>query len=141
MNNKKIRSKNPKAVDLLTGAIVLDDIKALKKMLSSNKIDVNAQDSNNLIPLFVCVQFGRVECLKLLLEHDANPDITDRFGRTALIYALRKQGIKNRYLIVKALLEANCDVNYISNQGTALFIAKTLRRSMYVSLLKKYHAV
>lgn len=141
MNNKKIRSKDPKTIDLLTGAIILDNIKALKKLLSSDKIDVNARDSHNLIPLFVCVKFGRLECLKLLLEHNANPDITDNLGRTALIYALRKQTLKNRYLTVKVLLEANCDVNYVSSQGTAMFVAKSLRRPMYVNLLKKYNAV
>ncbi|MBQ9271487.1 MAG: hypothetical protein IJ218_04400 [Alphaproteobacteria bacterium] len=42
MNNKKIRSKDPKTIDLLTGAIILDNTKALKKLLSSDKIDVNA---------------------------------------------------------------------------------------------------
>lgn len=141
MVKKELRSKNPNTIDLLTGAIVLNNIPVVKKLLShSDVIDVNAKDSHNNIPIFVCVNLGRIECLKLLLQHNANPDITDSLGRSPLIYALRKNYVKNRYIIVKELLKHNCDVNFVSNQGTAMFVARSLRRPMYATLLKKYGA-
>jgi ankyrin repeat protein len=140
MVKKELRSKNPNTIDLLTGAIVLNNIPIVKKLLShSDVIDVNAKDSHNNLPIFVCVNLGRIECLRLLLQHNANPDITDNLGRSPLIYALRKDYIKNRYLIVKELCK-HCDVNFVSNQGTAMFIAKSLRRPIYLTLLKKYGA-
>ena len=140
---KEMRSKNPDILTLLTGAIALNKISVIKKLLShSDVIDVNAKDSHNNIPIFVCVKFGRVECLKLLLQHNANPDITDSRGYTPLIYALREEKyLPNRYLIVKTLLEHNCNAQFISNVGTPMFIARKLRRPIYVHLLQRYNAV
>lgn len=140
---KEMRSKNPDTLTLLTGAIVLNKISVIKKLLSHcDTIDINVPDAHKNIPIFVCVKFGRVECLKLLLQHNANPDITDSRGYTPLIYALREEKyLPNRYLIVKTLLEHNCNTQFISNVGTPMFIARKLRRPIYVHLLQRYNAV
>ena len=138
-----MRSKNPDILTLLTGAIALNKISAVKKLLSHcDTIDINAPDAHNSIPIFVCVKFGRVECLKLLLQHNANPDIVNARGYTPLIYALREEKyLPNRYLIVKTLLEHNCNAQFISNVGTPIFIARKLRRPIYVHLLQRDDAV
>ncbi len=140
---KEMRSKNPDILTLLTGAIVLNKISVVKKLLSHcDTIDINAPDVHKNIPIFVCVKFGRVECLKLLLQHNANPDITDFRNYTPLIYALREEKyLPNRYLIVKTLLEHNCNAQFVSNVGTPMFLARKLHRPIYVHLLQRYNAV
>lgn len=140
MTGKKKNTKNPNTLDLLVGAIVLNKINAVKYLVS--RCDVNEVDSHGNLPIMVCINYGRVECLKLLLQNNANPDIMDKKkGYPPLIYSLREKYIPNRYLIVKTLLKSNCNTQFVSNIGTPLFVAKKLRRPIYTSLLKQYDAV
>lgn len=52
-----------------------------------NKCDVNALDPDGRTPLHYAFNFDRPELAELLLSYGADPDLTDRHGRSAISYA------------------------------------------------------
>jgi ankyrin repeat protein len=61
--------------------------------LSYEKQNINDFMDNGLTPLMYAAKLGRLGCVYTLLDYDANPNIQDKKGRTALHYCLnRKNG-------------------------------------------------
>ena len=137
---KKKNLKNALKIDALNMAIMCNDLNAVRELLLDN-IDLNSPDLYGFFPIMICMDYGNVDCLKILLQHGANPNVIDkRNGFTPLMKALSKKYIPNRYLIVILLLKNGADVNIISNHNkTALYLAKT-NQPRYVRLLKRFGA-
>lgn len=58
------------------------------KFLIEHGADVNAQSKKRRISsLMLAAVWDNVELVQYLLDHDANPNLTDRFGRTAKLLA------------------------------------------------------
>lgn len=53
-------------------------------LLLSNFINLNYIDEDGCTPLGFAAYLGRVDCVKILLSHGANPNFTDDRGNTAL---------------------------------------------------------
>ncbi|XP_063409032.1 ankyrin-1-like [Mytilus trossulus] len=89
--------------------------------------------SFNMTPLFVASSNGNVDLVKLLLEHNANPNWGNRFNETPLYSATEKGKIE----IVNMLLEFNADPNLCNNHNVSpLQAAATVKEfSEIVSLL------
>jgi ankyrin repeat protein len=72
---------NPLDGVMLTETIKNNDCITLKNILSSNRTVVFEEG------LYTAAAWGRVECMKILLEHDADPNHTTKKGNTPLHYA------------------------------------------------------
>jgi ankyrin repeat protein len=53
-------------------------------------VDVNAQDMDGFTPLHLASGGGKLEVVRLLVEHGADIDVTDKAGWTAFQFALAK---------------------------------------------------
>ncbi len=94
---------------------------APRKLLFLSGGDVNPAEFHS--PLFEAVRSGKVECVKLLLEHGADVNFTESHDQTALA----KATIDSNLECVKLLLEAGADVNKADqHQRTTLTWAATL---------------
>jgi ankyrin repeat protein len=70
---------------------------------------------------------GTADAIRLLSQHDANPDAQDNNGCSPLIIAARESNCQE---VVRALLEAAADRTLVDGEGkTALMYAKALQRS------------
>lgn len=82
------------------------------RSLISRGADVNASMRRAMgSPLIMAAAGGKAENIKLLIEHGAEVDAQDFFGRTALMYAIQHKEC------VEALLAAGCDVSIVDRQG------------------------
>ena len=85
------------------------------------------EDSYNSTPLIWASNNGKTEMLKLLIEHKANLNFTNRGGNGPLLCAVYSRNIET----VRALVEALCDITIRNNGMTAAEDAKQ----------KGYHAI
>jgi ankyrin repeat protein len=72
-------------------------------MLRRQDVDMNAQDKDGFTPLHLASAGGKLEVVRLLVEHGADIDVKDKAGRTAYQVALAKGHDK----ITKLLTEQN----------------------------------
>ncbi|CAF1211741.1 unnamed protein product [Didymodactylos carnosus] len=62
----------------------------IQSLLSIQMCNVNAMDSNGIIPLREAVEFNQLDCVHLLLQRNADPNIKDKNGRTCYHLAAMK---------------------------------------------------
>jgi ankyrin repeat protein len=119
--------------DLAT-AVINDKPNEVQNLLSQGAdpdirfSDIKLADSDELAfsvfgsytPLTEAANAGSEEVARILLEHGADPNRTDRDGDSALMYAARKGNTG----IVKLLLQKKADVNLRSGGQTAVSIAR-----------------
>ena len=78
---------------------------ALKRLLKEN-VDIQAEIAGTF-PIHTAVRHGRVDCLKILLEHGANVNSADSLGCTPLHWA----ALRRKPLLMSILLEHGAIVN------------------------------
>jgi len=82
----------------------------IQKIIDSG-VDINAkQGPYDTTLLMDAAANGRIEDIKLLIEHKADLSVKDSQGRTALMYALEN----NKIEVIKLLVERNSDSNRLS---------------------------
>jgi ankyrin repeat protein len=74
------------------------DVSGLQAAFASN-VDVNAPDENGETALILAIQNNRVEAVRALLAHGANPNTADARGRTPL----RAARVRGNLAILMAL--------------------------------------
>jgi len=74
------------------------DVSGLQTAFASN-VDVNAPDANGETALILAIQSNRVEAVRALLTHGANPNTADARGRTPL----RAARVRGNLAILMAL--------------------------------------
>lgn len=99
----------------LQKAAVDGDVSKMESLLSPNSaidrlmsigIDVNEHDRTVVTPLMFAARHDKLEAVRLLLRHNADPNITTSYGNnTALVFAAAHA----RPEIVQALLDAGAD--------------------------------
>ena len=94
-----------------------NDLPALKAMIEQGA-DVNATDGRGETPLMYAAVVGSADAMRLLLEHQADPNVKNQSGSTALIWSVTQTAK------VRLLLEHGADPNLASNKRrTALLVA------------------
>ncbi|XP_032706950.1 putative ankyrin repeat domain-containing protein 20A5, partial [Lontra canadensis] len=76
--------------------------------LVERKCQLNLYDGDCRTPLMKAVQCQEEACVTILLEHGANPHLTDNFGNTALHYAVAgdNTSIVEKLILYHANIEA-----------------------------------
>jgi ankyrin repeat protein len=101
----------------LINAIRQNDVAAVRSALSSGHVELIADDTGTT-PLMYAALVGGPPIIRLLIDHGAQVNASNRFGATALMWA------SSRTDNVRALLERGADVKArASNGGTALVAA------------------
>ena len=95
----------------------LENVKSLlEKKVNANKIDLITHQS----PLLAAAQNGRAEVIKLLLEHQANPNLKLKLPLSPLLIACERGNLE----AVKLLISARADVQFSGAKGyTPLMLA------------------
>jgi ankyrin repeat protein len=107
-------------MDSLIKATRDNNVKLVKEILSSGGIDMNALYNDRISPLhWTCLE-GFAECVKMLLEAKADPNVTNKFFETPL----REASFQGHVECVKLLITHKANVNLRSKDGeSALDIA------------------
>ncbi|NXO76891.1 ANR26 protein, partial [Sitta europaea] len=103
--------------------------------LSGKNCQLDLADDLKRTPLMKAVQRQQEECVAILLEHGANPNLADADGNTALHLAV----LSDNTIVAGLLLECNANID-AKNQGgyTPLNLAVSKQHEeMLECLLKK----
>ena len=101
-NGADIFDFDDEGVGVLDMAITYDNIEMVKYILSKG-IDINHTNrKSKLTPLMVATCYGRIDILKLLLEHGARKDMVDNKGLSAKDFA-RKMNKKSILKILEGV--------------------------------------
>jgi uncharacterized protein len=113
--------------EALFRAIQTADSAALKRVLGTD-VNVNAKDADGTPALMAATLFADVSCIQLLLDHGADPNVTNGAGATALMWAAPDLAK------VKLLIAHGADVNARSAnlQRTPLLVAASYPASVAV---------
>ncbi|WP_228527729.1 ankyrin repeat domain-containing protein [Pararhodonellum marinum] len=110
-------SANTTADGDIHGAIISDNMDAVKKYIS-NGGDLNAKDPfGGSSPLITATVFGKPEMAKVLIDAGADINFQNNEGSTALITA----AFFCRPEIVKMLLDKNADKTVVNKYGTTAY--------------------
>jgi ankyrin repeat protein len=94
--------RGPHGIPLLSHAIYGREQAAdVFALLLENGVDVNQASNAGQTPLMAAASLGRVEVLQPLLDHKADPNLTDKKGRTALEYARGRKREKAATILEK----------------------------------------
>lgn len=95
------------------------NIESLKRVINE-KVDINAQDSNNRTALMIATYNQDVEVAKLLIDAGADVNIQDDMKNTPFLYA----GAEGYLDILKLTIQAGADPTIVNRYGgTALIPA------------------
>ena len=109
--------------DAFYNAIRANDLQGLNGMLAAHA-NVNTKDERGITPLMYTAWVGSVEAMTLLLDHGADPNLTNNSGSTALMLAATE------IAKVRLLKDHGANVNLASARGrTALLLAAMNDRS------------
>jgi len=131
--------------DPIVAAITQNDIEQMKKLIAAESGRVNNPDEQGRTPLMWAAYVNfidselvakseekRVEATTLLLEHKADPNLTDTDGWTALMWA----AWSGFPVVAEKLIAAGADIEKADRRGhTALMIAAMRGKVAVVTLL------
>ncbi|MCW3116987.1 MAG: Ankyrin [Chitinophagaceae bacterium] len=101
----------------LLAAVKNNNIKEVKLLLDKGA-DPNACDDDSDNVLINAALYASVDCMKLLLEGKANPNLKNKLGQTPMMFCTHEAGK------MKLLFQYGADINAKSNSGnTPLLIA------------------
>lgn len=121
------------SMTLLGIAIVRGHIDTVQLLITAG-VDVNERDKGYRgTALFYAAAFHSIDCVRILIEAGADPNLPAGYLEEAplmtVCYGLRESR-KHSIPIIKMLLDARADINYISSNGlTAYEIAKRKKDS------------
>jgi hypothetical protein len=121
--------------DIVTIAAVANDLDMLKIALDGGASAKNITSRYDGTALIAAAHLGNTEAVKLLIAAKAPLNHVNNLGWTALMEAVvLGNGDANHTATVRALVEANCDVNVPDKQGTTAL--QHARRRGYVEIAR-----
>lgn len=110
----------------------LAEVVALKMLKSIPDVNVERTKEGHSL-LHIASSYGRKDLVDILLEHGADINITDNYGRTPLLYVCQTLQPTDT---LEHLVEKGADVHVKDNEGqTALHLAATLGRVATIDVL------
>jgi len=125
-------------------AIEDDKLREAERIIRYNPSSVEQVDMNNNTPLMHAALFGKLSFVKLLLHKNANVDVQNHYGITALMYSIKLlERLENPIAhesIVKLLLQKNANVKqqHINNKMAAIHMAVLAKNEVIVEYMIKY---
>jgi ankyrin repeat protein len=108
----------------LRSACIVNDKKTVARL--AKRVDVNELDHHKQTPLCYAVGNNHPDCVRLLIDHGANPNRVQNWGNTAMHIAASSVCSQETFAM---LLAAGGDVNIKNDEGeTALHILKKYKR-------------
>ena len=101
-----------KVLGALCSACVLNDKDTVARLAS--RVDVNSLDHNKQSPLGYAVGNSHADCVRILLDHGANPNRVENWGNTVMHIAASTVCSRETFAM---LLEAGGDVNATNDEG------------------------
>ena len=109
----------------------------VRRLTQTKRVNLEQQDSFGWTALLYAAQYGRTECVEILIKAGARVDHTSRDGKTALMLAC----VMNRQETVSLLLDCSASINLQDKRGfTALMFAAYYGYDEIVTLLLQYDA-
>lgn len=122
-NVKEAMKENPNIINSLNdqgfSPLILASYRgnvAVADFLIKNVKDINGSSPMGT-PLMAAVVKGNKEIVQALLKHNADPNLTDSHGTTALIYAVQFKNVD----IIKLLLNHKADKSKTDDKGKTAF--------------------
>lgn len=113
-----------KVLDSLRSACIVNDKETVARL--AGRIDVNSLDHHQQSPLSYAVGNNHAGCVRILLDHGANPNKVQNCGNTALHVAASSACSEETFAM---LLEAGGDVNAVNDEGeTVLQVLSRFQR-------------
>jgi ankyrin repeat protein len=108
----------------LRSACIVNDKKTVARL--AKRVDVNELDHHKQTPLCYAVGNNHPDCVRLLIDHGANPNRVQNWGNTAMHIAASSVCSQETFAM---LLAAGGDVNIKNDEGeTTLHILKKYKR-------------
>jgi ankyrin repeat protein len=117
--------------DELVEACRANDETAVGAILTIGGIDVNCKSSLGVTPLVAAAEGGNIELVKLLLQHNADPNHPSTSGN----YPLRAAITSGDGECIMALVDAGADLDMETARGTPLTTAAGLGDVSTISVL------
>lgn len=117
---------------ILHSAALGGNVQIVEKLLQY-RLSVNAKDGFGTTPMMIAAREGNTDVMTVLHAHEADTEITDQYGWSALYYAV----IAGKFEAVKLLVEWNEALLHITdhNSNNILHTAVRWRNNEIISLL------
>ncbi|MDR1208137.1 MAG: ankyrin repeat domain-containing protein, partial [Holosporales bacterium] len=103
-----IHLQNEEGQDPLFSAITQGKLEVVKAFVNSERINIDAKiEKSELTPLLLAIKLGNVELVRLLLEHEANPNLEDGALHAAMDCIKTQKHLSEHAKIIRLLLEIN----------------------------------
>lgn len=117
---------------LFAAATMAGDVRQMRTLRRSGA-DINAR-ADCCMPLYLAAGEGRIEVVRYLLTEGADVNVREKSQGTPLTEA----AFHGHLEVVQELLYHSADVNVITDEGTALDIAKAARHRSVADLLRHH---
>jgi ankyrin repeat protein len=98
------------------------------KLLVEARVDVNQGNLSGMNGLLLACGYGKVECLRLLVEDNADVGCKDtKRGNTGLILA----AMKGHSECTEVMLEGTTDINCRNSQGKSALLLAVDKRQLH----------
>ena len=130
-HNADTNSENAMSARPLQIICTHGQVENLKILLRSEVLEVDDPDLHGTTAVHEAAFFGHDKCVRVLLEHGADPDITDKLDRAALHSAGRRGNTE----CVRTLLEYTRQINLPDKHGWTPFFCACLGKDEESALL------
>lgn len=116
-----------KVLGALCSACIVNDKKTVARL--AKRVDVNKLDHNKQAPLCYAVGNNHSDCVRILLDHGANPNRIQNWGNTAMHIAASSVCSRETFAM---LLDAGGDLNIKNDEGeTVSQVLKKFKRQSW----------
>ncbi|XP_053489262.1 ankyrin repeat domain-containing protein 50 [Ictalurus furcatus] len=134
-----INSKNESSRTPLMCAVCLQEHSTRSKftqLLLEKGADVNTKDENGRTALSLACELGHLDAVKLLVQFNANPELTDTWGNSALMYAAYGGHSQILDFLIRAFKRLGLRLDHSNHAGhTAIQVAENLGHANCVQVL------
>lgn len=134
-----INSKNESSRTPLMCAVCLQEHNTRFKftqLLLEKGADVNTRDENGRTALSLACELGHLDAVKLLVQFNANPELTDTWGNSALTYAAYGGHSQVLDFLIRAFKRLGLRLDHTNHAGhTAIQVAEYLGHGHCVQIL------
>lgn len=93
------RKSKEQRIRSFCNAAAMGDLATVQRLLKTG-VDVNGADCDGRTALMLAACSGKMDVVRFLMLHGAKPDVTDKFGGSALLDAVRQDTAEHMDIVV-----------------------------------------